>query len=125
MDNIKNPEYVEKERARTRKKYYRLGYKNVYKHAHPETKQVSKNLKKILNIPVSCEIHHWNYNFLYDVFILDKRVHARLHKVITFDEKSKCFMYNGILLDSKEEHEKAIREINNIHENIEIFQFKK
>lgn len=120
-----NEEWVEKERARGREKYHRLGYKDVYKHSHPETKCVAEKLRKCIEIPSTHEIHHWNYNFLYDVFILDKRIHKRFHKKVLFDEESKCFLYDGELLDTKEKHEKAIREITGLSDNEEIVKFAK
>lgn len=120
-----NEEWIEKERARGREKYHRLGYKDIYKHHHPETCNVKRNLKKILQVPATHEIHHWNYNLLYDVFILDKRTHKRVHKKVLFDEESKCFLYNGELLDTKEKHEQAIREIIGLSDNEEIIKFVK
>ena len=125
MDNIENPDYVEKERVRGREKYHRLGYKDIYPHHHPKTKTVAKVLKTKIEIPLNCEIHHWNYNFLYDVFILDKRIHKRFHKVVVFDDATQCFLYNGELLDTKDKHEKAIREITGLSEDEEIIKFAK
>lgn len=120
-----NEEWIEKERARGREKYHRLGYKDLYTMSHPETKTVAKFIKRRIEVPKSCEIHHWNYNLLYDVFILDKRWHKRVHKQLTFDEETKCFNYNGELLDTKEKHEKAIREITGLSDNEEIIKFAK
>lgn len=121
----KDENWIEKERERGREKYHRLGYKDIYKMAHPETKQVAAFIKRRINIPSTHEIHHWNYNFLYDVFIIDKRIHKRFHKKVLFDEESKCFLYNGELLDTKEKHEKAIREITGLSDNEEIVKFAK
>jgi len=123
--NSQNDEWIEKERARGREKYHRLGYKDIYKMAHPETKQVAAFIKRRIEVPKSCEIHHWNYNLLYDVFILDKRWHKRVHKQLTFNEDTKCFNYNGEHLDTKEKHENAIREILNLSQNEEITKFVK
>lgn len=120
-----NEEWMEKERARGREKFHRLGYKDIYKSKHPEASNVARNLRNVLKVPLSCEIHHWNYNLLYDVFILDKRIHKRFHKKVLFDEESKCFLYNGELLDTKEKHEKAIREITGLSDNEEIIKFAK
>lgn len=125
MDNSQKEEWVEKERERGREKYHRLGYKDVYKRNHPETSNVKRNLRKLIYVPSTCEIHHWNYNLLYDVFILDKRIHSRFHKKVLFDEESKCFLYNGELLDTKEKHEKAIREITGLSDNEEVVKFVK
>ena len=125
MDNIENPDYVEKERERGREKYRRLGYKDIYKSTHKEASNVCRNLKNKLNIPPEYEIHHWNYNFLYDVFILSRRYHARIHKQITFDNGTKCFYYNGSLLDTKQKHEQAIRMILQLNQDEKIVQFVK
>ena len=125
MENIDNIDYVEKERKRSRDKYHRLGYKNTQVCAHPEIKNVRERLRRIITIPNDCEIHHWNYNLLYDVFVLDKRIHSRFHKKVLFDEESKCFLYNGELLDTKEKHEKAIREITGLSDNEEVVKFVK
>lgn len=125
MDNIENPDYVEKERERGREKYRRLGYKDIYKSTHKEASNVCRNLKNKLNIPPEYEIHHWNYNFLYDVFILSRRYHARIHKQITFDKDTKCFYYNGSLLDTKQKHEQAIRMILQLNQDEKIVQFVK
>ena len=125
MSNIDNPAYVEKERARNREKYRRLGYKDIYKHPHSETKSVAEYLKRRINIPPEHEIHHWNYNFLYDVFILSRRYHARIHKKITFDKDTKCFYYNGSLLDTKQKHEQAMREILQLQPEETIEQYVK
>lgn len=125
MSNIDNPAYVEKERARGREKYHRLGYKDIYKHPHSETKNVAEYLKRRINIPPEHEIHHWNYNFLYDVFILSRRYHARIHKQITFDKDTRCFYYNGSLLDTKQKHEQAMREILQLQPEETIEQYVK
>lgn len=125
MSNIDNPAYVEKERARGREKHHRLGYKDKYKSTHKEASNVCRNLKNKLNIPPEHEIHHWNYNFLYDVFILSRRYHARIHKKITFDKDTKCFYYNGSLLDTKQKHEQAMREILQLQPEETIEQYVK
>lgn len=111
LENIENPLYVEKERARGREKYHRLDYKNTRIPKHRETRNVARKLRRLIDIPPEHELHHWNYNYLYDVFILDRRTHARFHKAVVFDEQTKCFMYNGTLLDTKDKHEQAIKDI--------------
>lgn len=121
--NSQNRDWVEKERARGREKYNRLGYKGKYTCAHPETKTVAALIKRRIEVPKSCEIHHWNYNLIYDVFILDKRWHARIHKRLTFDDKSKCFLYNGVLLDTKDKHENAMMEILKLSNSDEITRY--
>lgn len=110
IQNIANPQYVEKERARGREKYRRLGYV-THKMTHGEIRNASRKLRKLYDVSPDFELHHWNYNFVYDVIILDRRTHARLHKAIVFDEQTKCFRYNGVLLDTKEKHEQIIKQI--------------
>lgn len=123
-ENILNPDYVEKERERGRDKYSRLGYKDKYNMAHPETKCVSSKLKK-LGVDLSgLEVHHWNYNKLYDVFLLDPKAHKLVHKYIDFDENSKMFSRGGLLIDSNEKHLHLIKSIfseNNVDYEIKTY----
>lgn len=110
-ENSKDPEYMEKERARGREKYKRLGYRDKYEMSHPETKNVSRYIRSRLNLPCHYEIHHWNYNLLYDVFIIHRDIHSRLHKKLVFDQTSKCFYYGDELIDTREKHKKLINNI--------------
>jgi hypothetical protein len=105
------PGFLEKERLRGQEKYRRLGRKRNYAPHHRIVSDVSRNVKKVIFVKEGKEIHHWNYNFLYDIFILERRQHHRIHTKLEFDEKSQCFVYNGQLLDTKDKHELAIREI--------------
>ena len=112
LKNIDNPDYVEKERERCRNKYNRL-YKGKeiqgYKHCSRNARKYIEN--RVGKLPEDAELHHWNYNFPYKVFQLSRRHHARLHKRIVFDEKSKCFFYKGKLILTKEEHEALIKAV--------------
>lgn len=103
LQNIKNPEYVEKERRRGREKYKRLGYVSL-KAVHTEGRDTARKLRLI--IPEGHECHHWNYNLRNDVFIIDRRSHKFIHKYIKFDKASNMFInsYTGELLDSREKH---------------------
>ena len=123
MDNIENPEHVEKERARGRDKYRRLGYKDKYQHYHATTKKVAARLKKLISIPPEHVIHHWNYNFLYDVFILTRRYHARIHKQLVFDPQTQCFTFDDKILDTREKHENAIRQILGIPKEEQFIKY--
>lgn len=106
------PEGVESERIRHREKYHRLGYKEKQlkwdKNKPWKNDQAYKNCKKKLsrrlNLLRSDEIHHWNYNFLESVFILDISVHKKIHRFLSFDKSSLCFLLNEQLLDTKEKH---------------------
>ena len=104
-------EWRRKERARGREKYRRLGYKS-HKMRHPETKAVSRFYKSIGLCLQGCELHHWNYNFLKDVIAVPISIHRKLHNLLTFDEESKCFMYEGVLLTKKQDHINLIKSIS-------------
>ncbi len=101
-----DPNYIEKERARNRDKYRRLGYLTKYKKAHLENSNTSRYLKSIGVITRNFVAHHWNYNYKNDVIIMDRKTHARIHKHIVFDKDTNMFRskYDGLLLDSKEKH---------------------
>ncbi len=103
--------WVEKERARGREKYRRLGYVEKYKSSHPSTKNVYKYISKRICIPKGYEIHHWDYNNSYDVFLLSRRAHKMVHKKIVFDKSTQMFLYNEKLLDTKDKHKSMIEEI--------------
>ena len=104
-----NPDWVEKERARHRDKYKRLGYKEkqkIWNEKRPHTKSsVYKGLNKKYKIPKGFEIHHWNYLdcFLEDFFILPIKEHRKAH---TFLNKTSYFFegLNGEILNTREKH---------------------
>lgn len=104
-------EWRRRQRERGREKYRRLGYnKKIMR--HPETRQVSPFYKKLGLTLQGCEFHHWNYNFLKDVIVLPISIHRKLHSLLTFDEESKCFFYNGALLTKKQDHIELIKSIS-------------
>jgi hypothetical protein len=111
MDNIENPEYIDKERARGRDKWNRLykGKPHVVSHHVENARRFIE--RRTGPLPEETEIHHWNYNFMHKVFLLSRRHHARLHKLIEFDQASQCFIYNGKLLATKEEHEEVVKAV--------------
>jgi len=115
----KNPLWVEKEKERGRNKYHRLNYKEkqkVWNEKRPWTKSnIYKGLNKKLKLKETETAHHWNYNFLEDVFIIEKKLHRKLHKYLTIDEDTFCFItMEGNLLDTKEKHEYYINIISNL-----------
>ena len=122
-NNIEDPEYIEKERLRGRLKYAKYKYKN--KIQHPENRSTAQFLRKNRIDTTGKEIHHWNYNFKNDVFILHPRAHALIHKHIFFDKETNMFKdKNGILIDTKEQHFyliKNIFEVNNVNYEIEVY----
>ena len=104
-------EWLRKERERGREKYKRLGY-SKYKRAHNEMSNVSRYFKSLGLTLQGCELHHWNYNFLKDVIALPTSIHRKLHALLCFDEASKCFFHDGVLLTTKEQHLELIKSIS-------------
>jgi hypothetical protein len=122
------PEGLEKERARHRDKYYRLGYKDIYKptperkkeiikkykEKYPEkqrAKNLSQDLKKKFN---DTELHHWSYNEedAKDCIELSVSDHNLLHRFLVYDQST--FYYKnleGNLLDTKEKHKEYIEKL--------------
>lgn len=113
LKNIDNPDCVERERERGRNKYQRLYKGKIQKTQHDgKAKDARRYIeRRVGRLPEDVELHHWNYNFPYKVFQLSRRHHARLHKLIVFDEESQCFSYNGKLILTKEEHEAIIKKV--------------
>jgi hypothetical protein len=120
-DNIenlkKNPEWIEKERARGREKYHRLGQKKPsveskkaaiakYKLNFPE-KYKAKILSQRIKKEFSGELHHWSYNIEHakDVIELSIDRHSHIHRFLIYDQE--FYMYRDMsnnLLDTKEKH---------------------
>jgi hypothetical protein len=124
---ISTPEGLEKEQARNREKYHRLGYKEKHKPT-PESKKeavekyklkfpekiASKSMSGNLKPPSKgLEKHHWSYKIedAKDVIWLSNKDHNNIHRFIMYDQEH--FLYRRIsdmeLLDSREKHEAWIR----------------
>lgn len=119
----KNPEWVEKEKERAREKYLRLGYCEKQKEWDEKRpwsksyiyKNMNRDLKKRGLLKDGETAHHWNYNLLKDVFVLDKKLHRKLHKYITLDYESLCFnTIEGNLLNTRDKHKNYIEIISNL-----------
>jgi hypothetical protein len=108
----KDISFIEKERERSKEKYYRLNYKEKQKIWDSEkTWKNSPKYKglrrKFKYVPKTHHLHHWNYNddFLEDVIIVEKFNHRRAHNLINLDLKNKIYIgLNGEVLDTKEKH---------------------
>jgi hypothetical protein len=104
----KDPLWCEKEKERSKEKYYRLNYrerqyelnkKSVYK--NNAYKMLHKNLKLSKNV----NAHHWNYNLIKDVIIMTKQEHRKAHKYLILDKTTLLFYTDeGVILDTKEKH---------------------
>lgn len=123
---ILDDNFLEKERARHRDKYYRLGYKDKHKPSlenkkkimdtyiqkYPEKYNCRKLMGKKIKAKDGNQLHHWSYNLEHclDVIELTKKDHAKAHRFIIYDQER--FMYRRIdtmeLLDTKESHLKYI-----------------
>lgn len=115
MKRIEDPKFVEKERARGRDKFNRL-YKDkpredriglTINKSCPKKKYERKGVMFWNDI----ELHHWNYDKPFDVFLLSRRHHARLHKLITRNADETIFKCDGVLLDTKEKHEEIVKKV--------------
>ncbi len=118
---IDNPDFVEKERLRGRVKYAKYKYKG---NAHTENRSTAIVLRRNGINTSGKELHHWNYNLKNDVFIVSPRAHKLIHKFISFEPESKCFINNGILLNTKKMHFDVITKVfadNNVNYEIDSY----
>lgn len=124
-------DWVEKEKERGREKYYRLGYKDLYKQTpeskkrdmqkyfdkYPEKRKAhifSNSLKPKIK---GNHLHHWSYNEQHykDVIELSPKDHAFLHRHIKYVQDAKIYKsIYGELLDTKLKHEDFLYSILNI-----------
>lgn len=115
----KNPDWCEKERIRSKEKYYRLNYRQrqyiLNKHKYYKS-GVYKALHKRLKLKKEQNAHHWNYNYPFDVFVLDKKFHRFVHRYLILDETLLIFeTIEGTLLDSKEKHSEFIDKLKKFY----------
>ena len=128
-----NPEWLEKEKKRSREKYYRLDYKTKYKpdsYVGLENKFRKKYPEKYkANMAVNIiktkgEKHHWSYNIEHhkDFIELDKKTHNKLHRYTIYDQERMMYrcaitineFKQGEGFDSKFIHNRYLMEINNL-----------
>ena len=113
-------DWLEKEHARHREKYHRLGYKEKHKQSTEQSRKSTIKFRE--NYPekykahsssqrLPCtkgnNLHHWSYNEEHwkDCIELNVADHALLHRYIKYDQER--YMYrnlDGILLDTKQSH---------------------
>lgn len=112
-----DPVFIESERIRSIERYHRLGYVEKQKEwdlKRPWTKTSAyKGLNKRLRrdgLLIKGQVaHHWNYNLLECVIILDSSKHRMIHKHLHMDNDTFCFKTDsGELLDTKDKHIKYI-----------------
>jgi len=114
-----NSEWCEKERLRSIEKYNRLNYKEKqFKQKKLKTyiNGRYKNLNRNLNLSSTENAHHWNYNLIDDVIILDKKFHRYLHRFLMLNDSLLIFeTIDGNILDSKDKHLEFINTIKIIY----------
>lgn len=108
-----DPDWAEKERARGREKYHRLGYvTNVKRRGTsapclPEQKR-AYSLSQHIPCPEGYQRHHWSYREEHatDVMLLSEDDHYTLHRYLSYSRADLCFRTKGgALLDTREKHE--------------------
>lgn len=88
---IKDENFVENERKRGREKYKRL-YSGEKQHNDKNTNSVRISIeRKLGKLNNEIELHHWNYNDLFSVIALNRRIHAQLHQMLIYNKKEKIF----------------------------------
>lgn len=116
IEKSKLDTYMEKERARGREKYARLGYRGRLSDEQCKKRELYPRLrsaKQALNISVrdTEELHHWNYNNILNVIVLNRRLHRRVHSGIRLNI-DKGFYYRGEQpLDTLEKRLAYIKEV--------------
>jgi hypothetical protein len=112
---VSNPDWVEKERIRSKEKYYRLNYRIRQYELNVKKKyknSVYKQLHKRFNLKKDENAHHWNYNYPLDIFVFKKPIHRFIHRYLILDNETLCFKtIEGRLLKTKEEHSLYINKI--------------
>jgi hypothetical protein len=115
-EKIKNPEWLEKERARCRKKSkikkQKVNFENkkntirLYKDKYPE-KYIAKNLSQRIKSTLGHN-HHWSYNIEHAKDVIDITIenHFKAHRFLVYDQERMMYRRfdNNELLDTKEKH---------------------
>jgi len=116
-----NPEFCEKERVRSKERYHRLNYgkrQYVIDKSKPYKNGQYKNLSRKLKLSSEENSHHWNYNLIDDVTVLNKKFHRFVHRYLILDNKSLVFTTkDDKILDTKEKHLQYIEKIRMIYTN--------
>lgn len=131
--NAKDASWVEKERARGREKYHRLGYKDRdWNNKTRRDFKVSGNVHRDLgNIGINIngkEAHHWNYNRLRSVILLTPLAHHRIHQYVKASRSDKyLYTLDGECLDTEEKtieyYNKVFKQYPDLDEKLEIINF--
>ena len=131
----KDPEWVEKEKKRSREKYHRLGYRekhkptpeqkkkaiNNYKSKYPEKYIAKSRSSRLKPKTIGNQLHHWSYNeeHYLDVIELNVKDHNIIHRHMVYDQERMMYRVAikfglwevGTLLDTRERSESFYKEI--------------
>jgi len=116
-----NPEWVEKEKIRSREKYHRLGYKDIHKTTFEMKRLVINNHKKkypeqykaknsaqTIKVEKGINRHHWCYleKYYKDIILLNIKDHNKAHVYMIYDQERMMFRRtdNNELLNTKQKH---------------------
>lgn len=134
---MQNDDFVEKERKRGRDKYHRLYCNGEYNPTYEDKKKamekyklkypekiLAKNRTSHLKAKKGYNNHHWSYNEEHykDIIELSIKEHNTIHRYMYYDKE--VFMYrdfNGLLLDTREKHEKFIKDALEFDRNKSLF----
>ena len=99
--------WLEKERARGREKYSRLGYVNSFNKTRalcPEEANITKRLRRLGLWVKGKEAHHWNYNFPRSIILLSRKAHHRIHTMLRVNYEDKyCYTLDGQRIETEEQ----------------------
>lgn len=118
------PEGLEKERARHRDKYHRLGYREKHKPTYEMKKKAmykynnkypeklkAKNHSQGIEKQTGSHLHHWSYNKEHykDVIELNIADHNKIHRYLKYCKDTFLFRtLEGELLETRDQHEDYI-----------------
>ena len=129
-EKIKDPDFLESERARCRERYHRLEYKDKYKPTSDQKRAIMKRYNEKYpekraariksqhsTVPNGYHAHHWSYkpNDSKDVIIIPNDVHNKIHRYLVYSQpEMKYKTLDGRLLETRDEHEKYINAIKEL-----------
>jgi hypothetical protein len=122
--------WMEKERARSREKAKRLGYKHLTtRKDFPGNENICRMLKVRGYDTKGKEAHHWNYNLPYSVFLLSRKAHHRIHNAVVMSREDKyCYTKDGTKIETAEQaksiYESILKE-SGLVENIQLIEIKR
>ena len=126
-EKSQDPEWMEKERKRTRERYHRLNYGEKYawdnlseeqkqrkikqgrKHRqrYPEKLAARNFVGKHIDLPAQKEAHHWSYRPHHrgSIILVTHEQHMAIHRQIEYDQGYKLYqVHSGELLGSLQKH---------------------